>query len=145
MSIFSEDWFRDLTNIEKLRPLAPAELPAARRGGWKPDGYLPDPGLADAIRVALVLRKPLLLTGEPGTGKTECAEYLAWKLRFGERLIFEAKSNSEARNLFYIYDTLGRFQAKARSFATFNLSCSARANACSTMSKSFRRAEAIGF
>jgi MoxR-like ATPase len=68
--------------------------------------------LADAIRVAILLRKPLLLTGEPGTGKTECAEYLAWKLNFGERLIFEAKSNSEARDLFYTYDTLGRFQAK---------------------------------
>src|SRR5947207_15590881 len=111
MNLCSEDWFRDLTNKDKLRPEKPAQLPATRRAQWTAHGYLPDEGLADAIRVALVLRKPLLLTGEPGTGKTECASYLAWKLRYRERLIFEAKSNSEARDLFYTYDTLGRFHA----------------------------------
>jgi MoxR-like ATPase len=110
--IFTQDWFRDLTNKEKIRSSLPACLPRAARRTWDAEGYLPDPGLADAIRVALVLRKPLLLTGEPGTGKTECADYLAWKLRYGNRLIYEAKSNSEARDLFYTYDTLGRFQAK---------------------------------
>jgi len=112
MSILGEDWFRDLANKEKVVPAQPAKLPVTRRGEWKPNGYLPDDGLADAIRVALILRKPLLLTGEPGTGKTECASYLAWKLGYGERLIFEAKSNAEARDLFYTYDTLGRFHAK---------------------------------
>ena len=112
MNILTEDWFLDLANKDKVRPPVPARLPRTRRGDWLPDGYLPDEGLADAIRVALLLRKPLLLTGEPGTGKTECASYLSWKLRYGEPLKFEAKSNSEARDLFYTYDTLGRFQAK---------------------------------
>ncbi len=112
MSILQEPWFGDLTNKERIRAPKPADLPATRRGEWKPDGYLPDEGLADAMRVALLLRKPLLLTGEPGTGKTECAAYLAWKLHYGDRLAFEAKSNSEARDLFYSYDTLGRFHAK---------------------------------
>ncbi len=128
MNIQNEDWFLDLANKAKLRSAAPAVLPTTRRGEWSPEGYLPDDGLADAIRVALVLRKPLLLTGEPGTGKTECASYLAWKLRYRERLIFEAKSNSEARDLFYTYDTLGRFHAKdndsvkadARDFIHYN-------------------------
>lgn len=128
MSILNTDWFHDLTNEKKARAANPAELPKSRRSGWKPEGYLPDPGLADALRVALVLRKPLLLTGEPGTGKTECAAYLAWKLGYGEPLAFEAKSVSEAKDLFYTYDTLGRFHAKeegkaapdARTFIHFN-------------------------
>jgi hypothetical protein len=101
MSILSADWFLDLSNKDRVRAATPATLPRTRRGEWKPDGYLPDEGLADAMRVALILRKPLLLTGEPGTGKTECASYLAWKLGYGDRLIFEAKSNAEARDLFY--------------------------------------------
>ena len=111
------DWFRDLTNEKKLRPGKAVPLPPRRKEQFDPAGDSPDPGLADALRVALILRRPLLLTGEPGTGKTDCARYLAWKLRYGvepnyEPLVFEAKSTSEATDLFYTYDTLARFQAK---------------------------------
>src|SRR5208283_2436621 len=106
MSILEEKWFQDLDNRSRIRSKGPAKLPTKRQAEWDLAGYLPDNGLADAIRVALILRKPLLLTGEPGTGKTECADYIAWKLNYPKRLIFEAKSNSEARDLFYTYDTL---------------------------------------
>ena len=49
----------------------PPDLPVCRatRHG-SAEGYLPDPGLIDAVNVALLLGQPLLLTGEPGTGKT---------------------------------------------------------------------------
>jgi len=78
----------------------------------RPEHYFPDPGLVDAIRVALLLRKPLLLTGSPGTGKTELGSYLSWKLDPESRpLIFEAKSTSSAKDLFYTYNTLGRFHS----------------------------------
>lgn len=40
-------------------------------------GYLPDPGLATVAWLALRLQRPLLLEGEPGTGKTALAEALA--------------------------------------------------------------------
>ena len=73
--------------------------------------YLPDEGLQVAVNVALYLGQPLLLTGEPGTGKTQLAYHLAAKLGLGEPLKFEAKSVSTARDLFYIYDALGRFHA----------------------------------
>jgi len=39
--------------------------------------YLPDRGLATAIYLALAMRRPLLLEGEPGVGKTEVAKTLA--------------------------------------------------------------------
>ena len=41
------------------------------------DGYLADRGLAVAVHLALTLRRPLLLEGEPGVGKTEIARVLA--------------------------------------------------------------------
>jgi len=40
--------------------------------------YQPDADLVDAVNVALAVGAPLLLTGEPGTGKTQVAHYLAW-------------------------------------------------------------------
>jgi MoxR-like ATPase len=41
------------------------------------ESYLPDHGLATAIYLALAMRRPLLLEGEPGVGKTEVAKTLA--------------------------------------------------------------------
>jgi MoxR-like ATPase len=76
-----------------------------------PAGYLPDEGLVDAVNVALMLRQPLLLTGEPGTGKTQLAFSVAWELGLEPPLVFETKSTSMSRDLFYTFDNLRRFQA----------------------------------
>jgi MoxR-like ATPase len=76
----------------------------------RPDRYLADSGLVDACNVALLLRQPLLLTGEPGTGKTLFASSLAWELGLGHPLKFETKSTSVSNELFYHYDTLRHFQ-----------------------------------
>jgi len=89
----------------------PAKLPISQRSQLlNPENYIPDPGLRDACNVALLLGQPLLLTGEPGTGKTQFAYNLAWELGFSTPLKFETKSTSTARDLFYTYDALKRFQ-----------------------------------
>ncbi|HKQ76805.1 MAG TPA: MoxR family ATPase [Blastocatellia bacterium] len=94
------------------RPAEAARLPGARRARQTdPAGYLPDPGLVDAVNVALLLGQPLLLTGEPGTGKTQLAYNLAWKLGYETPLIFETKSTTISRELFYTYDALNHFRA----------------------------------
>ncbi|MGH7596623.1 MAG: AAA family ATPase [bacterium] len=100
------------TGKPENRQPRPAELPISRRAGHEdPAGYLPDLGLVDAVNVALLLGQPLLLTGEAGTGKTQLAYSVAWELGFDEPLKFETKSTSTSRELFYTYDTLGRFHA----------------------------------
>ena len=75
-----------------------------------PDNYDAEPGLRDAVNTALLLDQPLLLTGEPGTGKTQLAEKLA--LELGLPLYrFETTSTSVAQDLFYTFDHVARFQA----------------------------------
>jgi MoxR-like ATPase len=77
-------------------------------GEDKPEGYVPHPELVEAVNVVLALGQPLLLTGEPGTGKTTFAASVAFQLHCEK---FVAKSNSIARDLFYNYDALGRLYA----------------------------------
>ena len=55
------------------RPSSPAEL----ERGLAATGYLADEGLATVAWLALTMGRPLLLEGEPGTGKTALAEALA--------------------------------------------------------------------
>ena len=93
-------------------PSEQVQLPSSRlREQTRPENYLPDDGLIDAVNVALLLGQPLLLTGEPGTGKTQLAYSLAYQLGLGKPLKFETKSTTTARDLFYVYDALGRFHA----------------------------------
>lgn len=98
-------------NPELVRRTEAPDLPRLNLANLgSPEGYLPDEGLVDAVNVALMLRQPLLLTGEPGTGKTKLAASVAWELGLGEPLLFETKSTSVSRDLFYTFDTLSRFQ-----------------------------------
>jgi MoxR-like ATPase len=99
-------------NPDGRRDRRPMQLPGSRHARQTdPAGYLPDPGLVDAVNVALLLGQPLLVTGEPGVGKTQLAYSLASQLGYGSPLVFETKSTSTARDLLYGYDTVGRFHA----------------------------------
>lgn len=85
--------------------------------------YLPDPGLEAAVQVALELGMPLLVTGEPGTGKTQAAywaaKHLSYKSADGKKdiplqpdvLRFNTKTTSVAKDLFYRYDAIRHFRA----------------------------------
>jgi MoxR-like ATPase len=80
--------------------------------------YIPSTDLINATKVAFFLNRPLLLTGEPGTGKTTYANYLQ-ESENRKLFIFNTKSVSQARDLFYHYDAVAHFANKERSALEF--------------------------
>lgn len=91
---------------------AEIQLPAVDVERMKsPQGYRASKALAAAVHVALRLGMPLLLTGEPGTGKSRLAYSLAYELGLGDPLRFVVKSDTTGRDLIYEFDTVGRFHA----------------------------------
>lgn len=76
-----------------------------------PSAYVPDAQLGDAIETALALGQPLLLTGEPGCGKTSVGDYVAWQLKGASAIKLAAKSQMVARDFLYTFDMVGRFHA----------------------------------
>jgi len=69
--------------------------------------YIASDDLKHAVNVAVALARPLLVRGEPGTGKTLLAENLASSL--GLPLIrWHVKSTTKARDGLYVYDTVAR-------------------------------------
>ena len=69
--------------------------------------YVASPELMDSVNIAIALKKPLLIKGEPGTGKTMLAQSVADAL--GKKLIiWNIKSTTKAQDGLYMYDTIQR-------------------------------------
>jgi MoxR-like ATPase len=71
------------------------------------DRYLTSPSLEAAVNCALALERPLLVRGEPGTGKTMLAESVAAGLGF-KLIHWPVKSTTRAQDGLYVYDTVAR-------------------------------------
>jgi MoxR-like ATPase len=82
-----------------MAPSSVAEVEQALRA----ESYLPDHGLATAIYLALVMRRPLLLEGEPGVGKTEVAKTLA-RILDAELIRLQCYEGIDASQALYEWD-----------------------------------------
>jgi MoxR-like ATPase len=69
--------------------------------------YVASEELRNAVNVAIALEKPLLIKGEPGTGKTMLARSISAALR-KDIIIWNIKSTTKAQDGLYIYDTVQR-------------------------------------
>src|ERR1700712_4699675 len=90
--------------------------------------YVADEGLIRAVEIAIALGKPLLVSGEPGTGKTKLADYVAMQLAaqtagkefafLDKPYIFNTKSTSVSTDLFYFYDAVSHFRSQHADTST---------------------------
>lgn len=89
-------------------PESDADMP--RRLGNMGHTYRPDEDVIEAVNAALFLRRPLLVTGKPGTGKSTLAYSVAHELRLGRVLYWPISSRSTLADGLYAYDAIGRLQ-----------------------------------
>lgn len=73
-------------------------------------GYVIGDAETEVVNAALHLRRPLLVTGHPGVGKTSLAHAIAYELDLGDVLHWPVNSRSSLQNALYRYDAIGRLQ-----------------------------------
>ncbi|MFN6995633.1 MAG: AAA family ATPase [Aquincola tertiaricarbonis] len=102
---------------ERRIPADDALPPAMRKRGRT---FQSTQEIVELVNAALYLRRPLLVTGNPGSGKSSLVDAIAWELRLGEPLRWSVTSRSTLRDALYSYDAVGRLHAtqQARSEGT---------------------------
>ncbi|MGD3110797.1 AAA family ATPase [Streptomyces sp. YGL11-2] len=99
-----------------LPPAPPWRRFGSRRTGEAPGAgpgplpYLIAPEHADVVNAALHLRRPLLVTGPAGTGKSSLARAVAHELDLGEVLRWPVNSRASVQDALYRYDAIGRLR-----------------------------------
>ncbi|KES07849.1 ATPase AAA [Streptomyces toyocaensis] len=103
------------------RPVPPADAQAASRRLGHGD-IAPQLGEEeiDVVNAALLLRRPLLITGPPGVGKSTLAYLISRELGLGRVLEWNIVSRTVLRDGLYAHDAMGRAQAIAAWRAGLN-------------------------
>lgn len=88
-------------------------------GAWSiSEKYRADDPLVEAVNMALALRRPLLLEGDPGSGKTRLAYAAAWELGWPLHTCY-VRSTSRAEELLYEFEQLNRLYDIQSACAVF--------------------------
>jgi MoxR-like ATPase len=96
---------------ERIPPLRSWRQRASGGGPATAPVFEMPPGLADAVNAALHLRRPLLLSGSPGSGKSTLVDLIAAELELGAVLRWHITSRSTLAEGLFEYDALGRLHA----------------------------------
>lgn len=105
--------WRDFDGGPLVAPPAPLDAASERRLGVmrrQSQGYRPSPKERELVNAALYLRRPLLVTGDPGTGKSTLAHSVAYELKLGRVLSWSIVSRTALNDGLYLFDALGRLQ-----------------------------------
>ena len=90
----------------KIKKFVPAPDETDDRGAV----FVPDAEMIDLVNAALYLRRPLLITGPPGVGKSSLIYSVARELKLGRVLRWPVTSRTSLRDGQYHYDAIGRLQ-----------------------------------
>lgn len=127
----AEDWwvFRGTSDLPEPPPWR--LFPASRRR-QREQRYLMSANEVGVVNAALHLRRPLLVTGRPGTGKSSLARAIAEDLGLGEVLRWSVNSRSTLADALYRYDAVGRLREaslrRERESARTSVGTSARSS-----------------
>jgi MoxR-like ATPase len=72
--------------------------------------FIVNPQTVETVNAAIYLRRPILVTGKPGTGKTTLAYAIAHELQLGEMLVWPINTRTTRQDGLYYYDAIARLQ-----------------------------------
>jgi MoxR-like ATPase len=114
------DAIAHLPDAPPWRPFGKEANPGVSRRKRRGETFQAQPAEIQMINAALYLRRPLLITGNPGTGKSSLAYAVAHELKLGEVLYWPITTRTTLKDGLYTYDAIGRLQEARQEVKSAN-------------------------